>query len=296
MEKDAMYYGGWYGGDSAYLAGDYLVLRGTASAYDVTFGDNEVWQGLALVDLAGVDETTLVGLGYDNLLDINTAEGQILISTKKQVGSDRMDRPTCAHYLFFLNPATVEISRAVNVPGVFAYQQPGTMRLLFNDTQYGPDWQTMTILRSTEMVGSTVRLLDSAELPVGYWSILADDDNVYYSGYSYGYYADDGDTVEIMPYYGNTYLVGSFDLSGTGEFTNNQEVAVGQFWISLLGVQGDTAYISLNSAGIAKYDFSVSPPALNTLTPVMGYPQKIRFGNTYVYAPLGYSGTAIFAR
>ncbi len=296
MNKDAMYYGGWYGGDSAYLAGDYLVLRGTAGNYDVTLGDYEVWQGLALVDLAGVDKTTLVGLGYENLLDVDVAEGQILISTKKQVGTDRMNRPICANYLFFLNPATLEVSRAVNVPGVFAYQQPGTKRLLFNDTQYGPDWQTVTILRSTEMVGSTVRLLDSATLPVGYWSVLADGDDVYYTGYSYGYYVERENAVDVMPVYSNSYLVGSFDLTAAGEFTNSREIAVGQFWINLLGVQGDMAYLSLNSAGIAQYDFGTAPPSLKGMIPVMGYPQKLRFGSTHAYAPLGYSGTAVFEK
>ena len=147
------------------------------------------------------------------------------------------------------------------------------------------------------MVGSTVRLLDSTHLPVGYWSFMADNVSIYYSGYSYGYYPENDLPVEdVMPYYGNEYIIGAYALNREGLFTDNQEIAVGQYWISLLGVQGDTAYISVNSAGIAQYDFSASPPMLNALTPVMGYPSKVRFGENYVYAPLGYSGTAVFAK
>ncbi len=286
------WWGGGYGGDSAYLAGDYLVLRGIRNTYDISYGDSDPWQGLALVDLAGADKIAYVGLGYPEVTAVTAAEGLVYISTKRPVGQDAQQRNICAYYLHTLNPSSLDITRAVNVPGVLLHRLPGTSRLIFEDTQYADDWQTVTVLRSTEIVGSTVRLVDSAKLPVGWWNFDADGANLYYSGYRYGYYYRDADepVSDRSGDYWNSYLVGSYPISRSGTFMTNQELAVSNTWINLLGVKDNQAYISVASAAIAQYNFNEAPPSLDALLPVMGYPQKIRFGDSAAFAPLGYSG------
>ncbi len=291
---------GWWGHDAgnAWLAGDYLVLRGTRDTYDIVYGNERAWQGLALVDLAGADEIAYVGLGYEHVAKVDSADGLVHISTKRSVGRDDQQRNICAYFLQLLNPSTLEMSRTVNVPGVFSHRLPGTQRLIFEDTQYVQDWQTITILRSTELVGATVRLVDSLRLPMGYWTLMADGANLFYSGYNRNYEIRDDEISDTAAASDDrarqsAYVVGTCSVSRSGTFMSMEMLPVSTSWATLLGVKDNHAYVSVAGAAIAQYDMYQTPPVLEALMPIMGYPRHIRFGADAAYVPLGYSGWAV---
>ena len=66
-------------------------------------------------------------------------------------------------------------------------------------------------------------------------------------------------------------------------------LTVSDDWASCIGVERDQVYMSFGGGVVGVYDIS-GTPGLDTWTQVMGYPQRIRFGATSAYMPLGNSG------
>lgn len=295
------YYGGGYSTNSVLLAGDHVVLRGYRKDYDYALGSEESWEGIALVDLAGAREPVYVGLGLEPVIALDAPDDLLYITTRKYMGVDEQHRSLCAYYLQFLDPATVEISRALNVPGIFLHRLPGTRRLLFEDTQYAENWQTITILRSTLLEEDRVVLVDSAKLPPGYWTVKAEGPEIFYSGYNQGVYDYSvdlpdvevalDDTVTSRPHPDTScYIVSQYAISRSGTFLRGDTLEVSRTWSNLLDVKGSQVYLAISSAAVAQCDFQQSPPVIVEVAAVMGYPRRIRFSSIEALIPLGYSG------
>lgn len=208
---------------------------------------------------------------------------------------DNEQRSLCAYYLQIFNPATREMDKSVNVPGAFLKRIPGTEHLVFEDSQYGEGWETVTVLQSATIQDEVVTVLDSINLPAGYWDILADNNKLWYCGQHYTSETAGEDSVVVAEkqYYGEGHILGSYLLGETGKFSGKQEMLVGTVWCSLLAVKDNQAFISVGSAALARCDFDNSPPVIGEISPIMGYPAKLRFAQDAAYAPLGYSGLGI---
>ena len=297
------YWGGYDSSSEAiYLAGDYLILRGMSDVYDVAYGDEEPWQGLSVIDLAGSDPAYTIGLGYEEVASIHSVAGLAYITSKIRAGNDADKRGLCAYYLQIFNPSTREMEDAINVPGIFLERISGTDRLLFQDKQYKDGWETVTLLRSAEMLDKKVRLLDSVAMETGYWDILVDNDKVWYAGQQYhnGYGDDESGDVsvsvssDVMPYSQGVYMLGVYQVDNQGKFFSKIQLAVSDGWCTLLGVKNNQACVAVGSAALAHCNFGVASPVIESSVPIMGYPEKARFSANAAYVSLGYGGLATF--
>jgi len=90
------------------------------------------------------------------------------------------------------------------------------------------------------------------------------------------------------------YILGTVSLSNAGTFAAGGQLDLGQdVWCSLLGVKNGQTFVSVSGTAVARLDFTGSPPALLSLSPVMGSPVSVRFDADTAYLPLGYSGTLL---
>jgi hypothetical protein len=300
-EKNVKQYWGGYGGsrDSVYLAGDYLMLRCMSDQYDIAFGDEKPWQGMAVLDLIGAEPAYTIGLGYEEVAAIQEAAGLAYITSKVRVGSDADKRGLCAYYLQRFNPSTREMENAVNVPGIFLERIPETGYLIFEDQQYKEDWETVTLLRSTEMKEKKVRLLDSVSMETGYWNLVVENDRIWYAGQHYDtVYEDDqsGDvsvSSDVLPNYNGAFILGFHQVDKQGNFSQKTQFTVSDGWCNLLGVKDNQACIAVESAAVARCDFREASPIIESIVPIMGYPEKTRFSVEAAYVSLGYGGLTI---
>ncbi len=312
VDKSAkpMVYYPYYGseGTTAALAGKYLVLRGYGSKFPNLLGDIVPWEGLAVIDLESEAEPAYVGLGYETIKAVDTAEDLIYITTSESQGFDDQQRSVCAYYLRRLNPSTLEISEAINVPGVFLHRIRNNATLVLKDIQYAADGREVMLLRSGFLQENAFILTDSFQLPFAYGTIEADKNFIGYLGYAYDviHYEDvyeppvsESDETERIapvdpPVFAQGYTLGAVSLSGAGAFTAVGQLDLGQdVSSSLLGVKNEQAFLSVSGTAVAQMDFTGSPPALLSLSSVMGYPGSIRFDLDTVYVPLGYSGVLV---
>ncbi len=307
--KSIPYYRYYYPGvASAFLAGDYLVLRGYGSAFSTVYGDIIPSEGLAVINLAVEDEPAYIGLGYANIQDIDAAANLIYITNTRFNDLDALQRPICAYYLRTLDPATLEMSEAVNVPGTFLSRKDAGNMLVLKDMQYDDVGQLVTLLRCGTVEGDSFVLTDSVQMPFSYGDIKVDDGFICYLGYiSPPYLYEDidepppADTDEsgaakspVLPDFTQGYTLGTLILSSDGKISVGDHFDLGQeASCSLLGVKNAQAFVSVSGAAIGRFDFTGSPPELLSLSPVMGYPGAIRFDADAAYLPLGYSGSLI---
>ncbi len=306
----SMPYYRYYGsqGSAAFLAGNYLVLRGSGSKFPVLFGDIVPWEGLAVLDLTSEANPSYIGLGFETVQAVDAAEGLIYITTSESRGLDASQRSVCAYYLRLLNPATLKMSDAINVPGIFMHRVAENATLVLKDTQYADDGRQVTLLRSGSLQRNAFKLADSFLLPFSYGDIKADKNFIGYLGYAYDIlpYEDvygplasesaDADRIAapVPPVSAQGYTLGAVSLSRAGAFTRLGHLDLGQeVWCSLLGVKNKQTYLSVSGAAVAHLDFAASPPTLLSLSPVMGSPVSVRFDADTAYLPLGYSGTLL---
>ncbi len=274
-----MFYMPWFGGeDSALLAGDYLVLRGQADSYDVTFGDGRPEQGLLVVDLASGAITHTIGLGFEQVISVNTAGGRIYLGTKETLGVDVDPRPQCALYISELDLDGPSLGVAANVPGTFVQYAPETGVLLLQDWQYDGgfmEWNVTQSLRTVIWEGGdteTVMAVDEYVLPDYAGSIVGAGSRAYYQ------------------YYDGGSIVASIRVSPMGLLSDGGSLPANPSGGYLLAAKESTAFLSMGNA-IATYDFTATP-TLTDLTETMGWPSHVRFGTHTAYAPLGYAGLA----
>ena len=301
--KTAKQYWNIYGGDAkrACMEGDFLLLRGVVGDYDRTLGEAEPLEGAALIDVADEESLVLVGLGYEQVVDIKAAEGQFYITGKIQAGNDRQRRSLCAYYLHILNPATQEVENTYNVPGIFRHLLPETNYLLFEDHQYTDEWNIITLARCVEVTKKKVRVLNSLAMPSGYWDIAPDGSNLWYCGHHDAYEDEQGadgtpvssDSNRLKQDGAGAWILGKYTVDESGAFTHKQELTLGPIWCDLLNVKNNQAYISVQSAALAHCNFDLSPPAVEEIIPITGYPRTIRFSTNNVYISLGYNGLTL---
>jgi len=306
----SMPYYRYYGseGAAAFLAGNYLVLRGSGSKFPVLYGNIVPWEGLAVLDLASEANPSYIGLGFETIQSVDAAGGLIYITTSEARGLDDRQRSLCAHYLRLLNPATLKMSDAINVPGIFIHRAAETATLVLKDTQYAEDGREVTLLRSGSLQRNAFKLADSFLLPFSYGDIKADKNFIGYLGYAYDIlpYEDiygppvsesaEADRIvsPVPPVFVQGYILGTVSLSNAGTFAAGGQLDLGQdVWCSLLGVKNGQTFVSVSGTAVARLDFTGSPPALLSLSPVMGSPVSVRFDADTAYLPLGYSGTLL---
>jgi len=273
-----VYYPWWNStSDSSMLAGHWLILRGIApdGTYDVSLGTQEAHEGLAKIDLDNPASTITVGLGYGVITGLHSAGGRLYAGAQDTAGYDASDRPLCANLIGELDPDTNAMGPLVNVPGQFLAYDPATGVLLLEDAQYSPEGAYRRQLNSAAWDGAgEATAIDQLLLPADAYSMLAKDKDVFFTHYQ---------TEGVM--------LGRVRIAADGQLSLDPSVAVTDSWIPLLDAQGGLLFVTVGGGAIAQYDCS-GAAALLGVTPVMGTPSRIRFGETMAYAPLGYAGLA----
>lgn len=285
---------------TAFLVGDHVVLRGMASHFDLYLGGSSAYQGLALLNLNDPESPQYLGLADTEITDINSDGYLLYLTSRKSLTTTSGQHGLCAYYLSTLNPATLERTQSVNVPGIFQHRVPGSSTLILKDSQYRQDGSVKEILRSGLLSKTQFELQDSINLPFNNTQLIASGDFICYTGYLYSYYQDDirdtlqstDDAAELLPQ--NGYILGGAFVNERGEFSSHARKNVGEVWCTLLGAHKGSAFLSVSGAAAAQWNFNTEEPKQDSLIPVMGYPTKIRFGKDQALIPLGYGGVATF--
>lgn len=262
---------------AAYLAGAQLALRCSASSYDDRVGSEiSPTQGLAIVDLSQKEWTRTIGLGFRDVVSVNTVGPYLYVTNKKSAGTVSL-QPLCAYFITRINPATGGSGASANVPGVFVQYNPSSQILTLRDDQWSNLYSFKTVLRTVTWDGTSedVSPIASRDLPDGTNQILGRGARIYLDAYSYEGY--------------RLYLVqqntaGGLTL-GTGVLCTDQ-------WGTLIDAHSTAAYVSVGDGAIVRYNCAGTSPQFSQLVEVMGAPMRIRFGTAHAYAPLGYFGTA----
>lgn len=273
VNRYAMPWYWWPAGDTTFLTGNVLSLRCFAETYDVTFGSQTAQQGLALVDLNTGAWTHTVGLGYEWVDSINAVGSKLYVSTKQGAGSDLIGRGYVAYYISAFDPSVPAMGPLANVPGGFVQYDPNSGVLVLEDVQYDAGvWSVSRTLNSVSWDGGeSVTPIDAFPVPDNVNSLKGRGARIYYD------VSDQG------------YVLGAITVSGSGGLAYGDKIKVSDSWAYLVDAHGDSVYLTVGGGAIARYDFSDSP-VLADLVPVMNTPQRIRFGASTAYAPLGYAG------
>lgn len=262
-----------YGADSALVAGDLLVLRGTADAWDITVGDDMPYSGVAVVDVAAGALLHTIGLGYEQLVSVEAAGDNLYLSTREALSALPAIAPRCAWYVQELDPTTAAVGPAANVPGRYLQYDPATDVLVLQDWQYGPNFETENRLRTVRWTGGeTVQVIDQQTLPDYVGNVQAAGSRLYYE------------------HYDTQTQLSAVALSPSGMMSLAGTLVRDGYYGWLLAAQDTQALLSYGNS-IARYDFA-GEPALEELVQVMGWPNSARFGADTVYVPMGYSGLA----
>lgn len=275
---DRMYYPWWNSSsDTTMVAGHWLILRGSApdGKYDVTLGTQPATEGLAKIDLDDPASITTLGLGVGAITGLDTAGGRLYVGVQDIAGYDEYYRPLCANLIGELDPDTDAMGPLANVPGQFLAYDAETNVLVLEDYQYTPEGAFGRLLNSVSWDGGAeASLIDQLLLPADAYSMLPADGDVFFT-----HYQPEGS------------MLGLARVAADGHFSLDPSVAITDAWVQLLGAQDGLVFTAVGGGAIAQYD-CVAAAALRSVTPVMGTPSRIRFGETIAYAPLGYAGLA----
>lgn len=273
------YYYPWYGGqdDAVQMTENWLGLRGSSEAYPENVGTETPTQGLAVVNVETGELSGVAGLGYPEVTSVLADGGRFWVTTRYTARPDIRGRARSACYLQGLDPATLEMGPAANVPGTLLMRDAATGAWLFEDTQYTDGWNWARQLNTLSWDGAdgVVRHLSRLAVPESAGTLLARDGAVYY------------------PVYGEFNGVGSIMIGADGKLAAGQPLSVTNGWLRLLDARGDRLYLSVCGAAVVRCDFGDDAPVLAGVTPVAGDPLGLRFGLDGVYAPLGYAGLAV---
>lgn len=125
----------WRSQDVAFILGDTLALRCTATSYDSKLGAATPTQGIAVVDLASTQWTSTLGLGWDGIISVDQAAGNLIVGTREEAGRDGL-WPVCAYFVTEVNVNGLVAGPTVNVPGSFEQYDPAHDVLLLRDDQW----------------------------------------------------------------------------------------------------------------------------------------------------------------
>jgi hypothetical protein len=227
-----------------------------------------------LIDLeTGAWDSTL-GLGVGNIISMNTAGTALIVGTKEEIPSSNL-YPECAFYVQTLDPVTATLGDRANVPGTFVQYDPAADILVLRDQQWEVPFDIQVSLRSVEWDGgATATPVDEVALPEFTYRVVGQGSYLFIDAYD------------------SAYFLYPIAVSGAGGLTLGDRVEVAEQWGSLLDARDENAYVSLCGNAIATYAFNHAGGTLESLTPVMGYPQHIRFNPSAPVAILGYAGWA----
>jgi len=286
----------WWGwgpsGDSTFLLGDILALRCTNDKFDVVFGDQTPYQGVALVDLAVHQWTTTLGLGFSEVISMNAAANKLYIGTQDPAGYD-VFQPVTANYLRALDVNALSMGPAVNVPGTFVQYQPERDLLVVRDDQWSAGWNLESSLRSLSWDGgASVQPLDEMKLPAGFGAVLGRGSRIFIGANSpYSNPTPLSDLIGVTTQNDEPgYYLYAAQVSDAGTFALSDGLLVTKQWGSLFDAHGARAYVTVGNA-LAVYDFSAAG-SLAGLYETMGYPASMTFGAEYAYVSFGYAGLA----
>ncbi len=264
-------------GNTAFLLGDHLVLRGFKAETDVTLGGGDATQVLGIVDLESVGWTRTVGLGFDRLASLDQAGDLLYVSTKEDA-ADTNGQPNCAHYIQSLDPIAETTGTPANVPGIFLRYDASNDVLTLQDFQWEESGNVETSLQTVSWDGATnVTPIDRIDLDATAGTPVVTNGHVFYPVY------DEAFGIQDVVASAN----GTLDLGDVAEVTG--------FYGQLLGAIDDSVYVTIGGQTIAHYEFTPQAELAETVQ-VMGYPQRLRFGESTVYAPMGYFGVVTLSR
>ncbi|MFA7691567.1 MAG: beta-propeller domain-containing protein [Candidatus Hydrogenedentales bacterium] len=291
------YTNGYYSGNTAFLAGDFLVLHGGRSQSD--WWRTRFEHIFAVLDLADPAAPHYLSLGTQNIEQV-TAEGHLIyISSYDTLYSANSMQPRCAYFLQSLNPFDRTLGQRINVPGLIIHRVTGTNYAYFKDHQYNKDNTLATVLHSVILSDSRAALVDTVVLESDYQSFMPDEEKLYFVGMPYTVDETlDGDvstsTTNDTDRDSNlSYHIGKYILTQEGMIELTAQKPVSTEWCTLLGAHANHLYLTVSGTVIAQYDFSGSNPELKALESTMSYPWKISFVDHTAYIPLGYSGVFI---
>lgn len=262
-----------YGGQTGFLLGNTLALRCFSSDFDSVIGDGTAQEGLVLIDLeAGAIEST-VGLGYSYIISLDAAGDKLYLSNKEPQTPMFFGRPMAACLIQEIDVLNGTAGPAANVPGAFVHYDAANDLLTLRDQQWTLDGGIESSLKTVRWAGDvSVTSLDSLDIPAYTSTTVSSDNRVYFDVYS--------------PEYGVYQAV----IATDGTITLSALADVPGYYGTLLGAQGDDVFLSVGYGAIAQYHFSDGTGSQVGVTPVTGYPSKVRFGAENAYFPLGYYG------
>jgi uncharacterized secreted protein with C-terminal beta-propeller domain len=266
--------------DLAFFAEGRLVLRGTAEEYDVTLGDGEASEGVAIVDIDLGGWVGNIGLGLENISSIDESGGRLYVSTESYEAGTDLGRPLSAVYLRTLTLDPPQLGPAANVPGHFLQYDRDAEILTLTDYQWAglTDASFAPFVRSLRTAnwdeGAQADAVDEIELPMTAGAVKPGGTNVYYDSYSFE---------------GAGYFLDGVAIDGAGDLSALGQVTVTDQWAWILGAHETSAFVVVGGQAIARYDFS-GPPTLTEAIQTNGYPSTIRFGADRAYIPVGYQG------
>ncbi|MDZ4861790.1 MAG: beta-propeller domain-containing protein [Candidatus Hydrogenedentes bacterium] len=261
--------------ETTMIAGDTLVLRCTADAWDETLGDNVPYEGLALVDLDALEVSATIGLGFQAVATVEPVGDKVYVSSKTYVnefGFPLNQAPLCAYFITEFDPAELDAGPTVNVPGTFVQYDSDAGVLVLRDDQWESGAGYDSLVRSVSWNGGLgVDEIDDTTLPSNTSVVLGRGAKLFVESY------DDGVNLDIV------------DVSPAGALQSGGDVLVTESWANLVDANGTSAYFGVGGGAIVRYDCSGSPD-LKEIVEVMGTPNQIRFGENGAFAPLGYFG------
>lgn len=262
-----------YGGQTGFLLGNTLALRCFSSDFDSVIGGGTAQEGLALIDLEAGSVDSTVGLGYSYIMSLDAVGDKLYLSNKEPQASVFFGRPMAACLIQEIDVLNGTAGPAANVPGAFVQYDPASDVLTLRDQQWTLDGGIESSLRTVRWSGdASVASLDSLDIPAYTSTTVTSENRVYFDVYSteYGIYQ------AVIATDGTIALSTLADVPG--------------YYGSLLGAHGDDVFLSVGYGAIAQYHFSDGAGTQVGLTPVAGYPSKVRFGAENAYFPLGYYG------